>query len=69
MMSLYLNGVLIGSFTTTYDHSNIFDLTIGKWDNGTYNPARVGAARLYKNVALNQDQIRQNLHAQIGNYV
>ena len=52
-----------------YDHSNIFDLTIGKWDNAVHNPARVGAARLYKNVALTQDQIRQNLHAQIGNYV
>jgi hypothetical protein len=26
-------------------------------------------SRLYKNVALTQDQIRQNLHAQIGNYV
>jgi hypothetical protein len=68
-LSLYLNAVLIGSFTTAYNHSSIFDLTIGKWDNGTYNPARVAAARLYQNVALTQDQIRQNFHAQIGNLI
>jgi len=65
-LSLYLNAVLIGSFTTSYNHSSSFDLTIGKWDNGTYNPARVSAARLYQNVALTQDQIRQNFHAQIS---
>lgn len=69
ILSLYLNGVLIGSFTTAYDHSSIFDLTIGKWDNGTFNPARVAAARLYQNVALTQDQIRQNFHAQIGTLI
>lgn len=68
-LSLYLNGVLIGSFTTAYNHSSIFDLTIGKWDNGTYNPARVAAARLYQNVALTQDQIRRNFHAQIGTLI
>ena len=68
-LSLYLNGVFIGSFTTAYNHSNIFDLTIGKWDNAVHNPARVGAARLYQNVALTQDQIRRNFHAQIGNFV
>ena len=65
-LSLYLNAILIGSFTTAYNHSSAFDLTIGKWDNGVYNPARVSAARLYQNVALNQNQIRQNFHAQIS---
>lgn len=68
-ISLYLNGVLMGTFTSSYNHSSIFDLTIGKWDNGVYNPARVSAARLYQNVCLTQNQIRQNFHAQIGNLI
>jgi hypothetical protein len=59
----------MGSFTTAYNHSSIFDLTIGKWDNGTYNPARVGAARLYQNVALTPSQIRQNYNATMGRLI
>jgi len=68
-LTLYLNGLRVGSFTTAYNHSSIFDLTIGKWDNGTYNPARVGAARLYQNVALLPSQIRQNYNATMGRLI
>jgi hypothetical protein len=68
-LTLYLNGLRLGSFTTAYNHSSIFDLTIGKWDNGTYNPARVGAARLYQNVALSPSQIRQNYNATMGRLI
>jgi hypothetical protein len=68
-LTLYLNGLRVGSFTTAYNHSSIFDLTIGKWDNGTYNPARVGAARLYQNVALTPSQIRQNYNATMGRLI
>jgi hypothetical protein len=68
-LTLYLNGLRVGSFTTAYNHSSIFDLTIGKWDNGTYNPARVGAARLYQNVALTPSQIRQNYNATMGRFI
>ena len=68
-ISLYLNGVLIGSFTSAYNHSSTFDLTIGKWDNGVHNPARVSAARVYKGLGLTNDQIRQNFHAQIGTLI
>ena len=66
---LYINGQAIGSVATAYDYTNTYNLRISQWDNGVYNPSNIAAVRVYKGVGLTQDQIRQNLHAQIGNYV
>lgn len=66
---LYVNGQAIGSVATTYDYTSIYNLRISQWDGGVYNNANIAAVRVYKGVGLTQDQIRQNLHAQIGSLI
>jgi len=66
---LYVNAILVGSIATTYDYTSIYNLRISEWDRAVYNNANIAAARVYKGVGLTQDQIRQNLHAQIGSLI
>ena len=60
---LYINGVLINSGADTYDYTNPYSIYIGRWDgNVVSNPGHVIAARIYQNVGLTPDQVRQNFH-------
>ncbi len=60
---LYINGVLINSGADSYDYTNPYSVYIGRWDgNVISNPGYVIAARMYQNVGLTSDQVRQNFH-------
>jgi hypothetical protein len=60
---LYINGVLLNSGADSYDYTNPYSIYIGRWDgNVISNPGHVIAARIYQNVGLTSDQVRQNFH-------
>ncbi len=60
---LYINGVQLNSGADSYDYTNPYSIYIGRWDgNVVSNPGHVIAARIYKNVGLTPDQVRQNFH-------
>lgn len=64
---LYINGVLVNSGADSYDYTNPYSVFIGRWDgNVVSNPGHVIAARMYQNVGLTSDQVRQNFHSIIG---
>lgn len=67
---LYINGVLVNSGADSYDYTNPYSIYIGRWDgNVVSNPGHVIAARIYKNVGLTSDQVRQNFHNLVGRVI
>jgi len=67
---LYINGVLVNSGADSYDYTNSHSVFIGRWDgNVTSNPGHVIAARMYQNVGLTSDQVRQNFHSLVNRVI
>ena len=67
---LYINGVLVNSGADSYDYTNPYSIFIGRWDgNVISNPGYVIAARIYQNVGLTSDQVRQNFHNLVGRVI
>jgi hypothetical protein len=67
---LYINGVLVNSGADSYDYTNPYSIYIGRWDGGVIsNPGYVIAARIYQNVGLTSDQVRQNFHNLVGRVI
>ena len=67
---LYINGVLVNSGADSYDYTNPYSVYIGRWDgNVISNPGYVIAARMYQNVGLTSDQVRQNFHNLVGRVI
>jgi hypothetical protein len=68
--SLYINGVLVNSGADSYDYTNPYSVYIGRWDgNVISNPGYVIAARMYQNVGLTSDQVRQNFHSLVNRVI
>ena len=67
---LYINGVQVNSGADSYDYTNPYSIFIGRWDgNVISNPGHVIAARIYQNVGLTSDQVRQNFHNLVGRVI
>ena len=67
---LYINGVQINSGADSYDYTNPYSIYIGRWDgNVISNPGYVIAARIYQNVGLTPDQVRQNFHSLVNRVI